>query len=164
MRYTTCWTVLFLSMALNACTTAPPTNTPVRQVLFVCEHGNVKSLMAASYFDELAQARSLPFRAVARGSSLNSDTVPDFVKASLAEEGFDVSGFQPRVVTRDDIAASDHVISISTTLAVDHASTAAKIEQWNDIPAASTNFGQSRAAIKAHIAELLRRLEGEQRR
>jgi hypothetical protein len=32
------------------------------QVLFVCEHGNVKSLMAVSYFNQLAHERRLPFR------------------------------------------------------------------------------------------------------
>jgi arsenate reductase (thioredoxin) len=163
MRYTRCWVAFFLSVAFNACSTAPPANTPLRQILFVCEHGNVKSLMAASYFNEAAQARRLPYRAVSRASALDSDNVPDFVKAPLAEEGFDVSAFRPRAVTRDDVAASDHVISISTTLPVDDAPIAPTIEQWNDIPAASADFAQSRAAIKAHIAELLQRLESEQR-
>lgn len=39
------------------------------QVLFVCEHGNVRSLMAASYFNQLAQERRLLFRAVSRGTA-----------------------------------------------------------------------------------------------
>jgi hypothetical protein len=46
------------------------------QVLFVCEHGNVKSLMAVSYFNQLAQERRLPFRAVSRGTAPDSTTVP----------------------------------------------------------------------------------------
>jgi arsenate reductase (thioredoxin) len=150
--------LIVLSTVLSACTTAPPAAFTAHQVLFVCEHGNVKSLMAASYFNELAQARGLPFRAVSRGSTPDSDTVPDFVKQPLIAEGFDVSGFRPHVATQDDIAASDHVISISTTLQVDDAS-AAKVEQWNDIPAASTDFAQSRSAIKTRVAELIQKLE-----
>ena len=39
---------------------------PAAAVLMVCEHGNVKSLMAASFFNELAKARHLPFHAIAR--------------------------------------------------------------------------------------------------
>lgn len=31
------------------------------QVLFVCEHGNVKSLMAASYFNQMSQEASVTF-------------------------------------------------------------------------------------------------------
>jgi arsenate reductase (thioredoxin) len=45
-----------------------PVQTHDSQVLFVCEHGNVKSLMAASYFNQLARERRLPFQAVSRGS------------------------------------------------------------------------------------------------
>jgi hypothetical protein len=64
--------------AFSSTTLASP---PTHQVVFVCEHGNVKSLMAASYFNTMAQARGLPFRAVSRGSAPDSDTVPDFVRA-----------------------------------------------------------------------------------
>src|SRR5258708_39677297 len=46
------------------------------QVLFVCEHGNVKSLIAASYFNQLARERRLALLAVARGSGPPSPPVP----------------------------------------------------------------------------------------
>jgi hypothetical protein len=39
----------------------PPEDTAL--IVMVCEHGNVKSLMEASYFNELATPRHLPFRA-----------------------------------------------------------------------------------------------------
>jgi len=147
-----------LGVALSACSSPLQAASPPRQVLFVCEHGNVKSLMAASYFNELAQARGLPFRAVSRGLAPDSDTVPDFVKKPLAAEGFDVSGFRPQRVTDDDFVASDRVIGISTTLPAEAASVAAKIEQWNDVPAASTDYARSRDSIKAHVVDLLERL------
>ena len=137
--------ILVVSAVLSACMPRQAhLEAPVAQVLFVCEHGNVKSLMAASYFNELVRARDLPFRAVSRGSAPDSDGVPDFVKAPLTSEGFDVSGFRPRAVTRDDLAASEHVISISTTLPVEDSAATTDIEQWNDIPAASTDYDRAR--------------------
>jgi arsenate reductase (thioredoxin) len=152
--------VLVLSAFLSACMTRQArVEAPATQVLFVCEHGNVKSLMAASYFNELAQARGLPFQALSRGSAPDSNTVPDFVKASLAAEGFDVSTFRPQAVTRDDIAATGHIVTIGTTLPVDGSDGGATLEQWNDIPPASTTYAQSRDALKAHVADLLQRLE-----
>jgi protein-tyrosine-phosphatase len=39
------------------------------QVLFVCEDGNVKGLMAMSYFNQLAQERQLHYCAVSRGTA-----------------------------------------------------------------------------------------------
>ena len=143
---------------LTSCPTPTAAEPPTRQVLFVCEHGNVKSLMAASYFNELAQSRGLPFRAVSRGLAPDSDTVPDFVKTPLTAEGFDVSTFRPQRLTKDDIVASDHVIGISTTLPAETAATAAKTAQWNDVPAASTDYARSRASIRAHVEELLEQL------
>jgi len=147
-----------LSVSAIAGTPPAAAPSPTHQVLFVCEHGNVKSLMAASYFNQLAQARGLPFRAVSRGSAPDSDTVPEFVKKPLMAEGFDVTGFRPQRVTADDIAASDRVIGISTALPADAASPAAKVEQWNDVPAASTDYARSRDSIRSHVADLLERL------
>src|SRR3954452_3761317 len=90
--------------------------TPARQVVSVCEHGKVKSLMAATYFNELAASRGLPFRAVSRGLAPDSDSVPEFVKAPLTAEGFDVTTFRPQRLTDADIAAAARVIAISTAL------------------------------------------------
>lgn len=131
---------------------------PIRQVLFVCEHGNVKSLMAATYFNELARSRGLPFRAVSRRLAPDSNTVPEFVKAPLAAEGFDVSTFRPQRLTAGDISASARVIAIGTELPADATSAATQSEQWNDVPAASTDFANSRASIRAHVLALLDRL------
>ena len=66
-----------------------------KQVLFVCEHGNVKSLMAMSYFNRLAEERGLPYRAVSRGTAPDSTTVPPKIVEGLKKDGFDVSGFHP---------------------------------------------------------------------
>jgi hypothetical protein len=65
------------------------------QVLFACEDGNVKSLMAVSHFNQLAQERRLPFRAVSRGTAPDSTTVPSAIIQGLRGDGFDVSWFHP---------------------------------------------------------------------
>jgi arsenate reductase len=135
-----------------------PNPSAERQVLFVCEHGNVKSLMAASYFNALAKARHLPFRAVSRGVAPDSDGVPDFVRTPLATEGFNVSNFHPQRMTRDDVAASERVVVISTAVPPDASSAVEKVEQWNDVPPASKDYEKSRDSIKLHVAELVDRL------
>jgi arsenate reductase (thioredoxin) len=152
-----------LTLAFAGCTTSPSHDSYAVQVLFVCEHGNVKSLMGASYFNELARARGLPFRAVSRGSAPDSDTVPDIVKSRLSAEGFDVSAFRPEAVSARDISASQVVITIGTELPTKVAFDASTIEQWNDIPPASSEFEGSRAALRSRIATLLDRLERERR-
>lgn len=76
------------------------------QVLFVCEHANVKSLMAASYFNQLAQERRLPYRAVSRGTAPDPTTVPSAIIQGLHGDGFDVSSFHPSAVKSSDVSAS----------------------------------------------------------
>jgi len=46
---------------------------PAPAVIFVCEHGAAKSVVATAYFNKLAAERKLPFRATFRGTSLQDD-------------------------------------------------------------------------------------------
>src|SRR5262249_61970728 len=54
--------LLCLSLAAGCARTEPKT------VVFVCEHGAAKSVVAAAYFNRLAAERGLSVRAVARGA------------------------------------------------------------------------------------------------
>ncbi|NOT62115.1 MAG: hypothetical protein HOP19_18030, partial [Acidobacteria bacterium] len=66
-----------LTLGQNAKTpaAAPPT------ILFICEHGAAKSVIAAAHFDKLAKARGLKYRAVFRGTN------PDPTLAASAVKG-----------------------------------------------------------------------------
>lgn len=128
------------------------------QILMVCEHGNVKSLMAASYFNELAKARHLPFRAIARGTAPNSTTVPPAIIAGLHADGFDVSNFHPAAMTAADVAESARVVLINTELASSISDSSKALEQWTDVPPASTDYGAAREVLKAHVRALLDQL------
>jgi arsenate reductase len=129
------------------------------QILFVCEHGNVKSLMAASYFNQLAQERQLPFRAVARGTKPDSTTVPPVIVQELHRDGFDVSTFHPSKVSLSDVSTSEHVVLIGTTLPPEAQEEAvSKMEQWNDVPPANVDYGATRESLKGHVKKLVEQL------
>ncbi len=42
------------------------TQTPI--IVFVCEHGAAKSVIAATYFNKLANEKGLNLKAIARGT------------------------------------------------------------------------------------------------
>jgi protein-tyrosine-phosphatase len=129
------------------------------QVLFVCEHGNVKSLMAASYFNQLAHELQLPFHAVARGTAPDSTTVPQVIVQELRRDGFDVSSFHPSKVTISDVSASVRVISIGTMLPAEaQGEVNFTIEQWNDVPPASVDYASTRDSLKSHVRILVEQL------
>jgi hypothetical protein len=50
-------------------------------ILFICEHGAAKSVIAAAYFDKLAKERGLKYRAAYRGTN------PDPTLAVAAVKG-----------------------------------------------------------------------------
>ena len=151
---------LALSAAILAivCSIALAADNPVRRVVFVCEHGNVKSLMAASYFNQLASQRSLPFRAVSRGAAPDSNTVPQPIVAGLQADGVDVSGFHPSKISATDLVDAARVIAIGTQIPMNAKAGEQLVERWDDVPPASTSYDAARSSLKAHVAELLDRL------
>lgn len=130
------------------------------QVLFVCQHGNVKSLMAASYFNQQAEKLGLPYRAVARGVAPDSTTVPQPIAEGLRADGISVSEFHPAAVTTSDAAASQRVVTIGVELPAQIQKAAgARIQQWNDVPPASEGFAATRDSIKEHVRRLIEELD-----
>jgi arsenate reductase len=134
---------------------------PVEQVLFICEHGNVKSLMAASYFNQLSAERKLPLRAVSRGVSPDSTSVPPAIVAGLHAEGIEVSDYRPVALGSSDASQSHHVVTIGTDLPHSTQPAKATAERWNDVPAASTNYAAARDSIRAHVKDLIERLSSQ---
>jgi arsenate reductase (thioredoxin) len=146
-------------LALSCGMAAAAEDTAAKQIVFVCEHGNVKSLMAASYFNQLAEQQHLPFHATSRGAAPDSTTVPTPIVAGLRADGVDVSAFHPVKLGQSDLADAAHVVMIGIDLPASLQAPDARIEKWQDVPPASTNYAPARAALQAHVADLIARLK-----
>lgn len=154
--------VAAVSIAMTSFTSqaADPEETPATAspVLLVCEHGSVKSLIAASLFNQAASARGLPFRAIARGVTPDA-SVPSKIADALEKEGFEVRQFKPTEVSSADIAHALHIVSIGADLSGVAASDSTSIEQWDDVPAASADYAAAHAALERHVDALLDQLQ-----
>lgn len=126
--------------------------TTARTVVFVCPHGAAKSVLAAAYFQRLADARGARLRAVAGGTEPDPEVAPG-VAAALLAEGLDVRGLRPRRVTADELAAARRVVSLGTDLR-GVAPPGLPITRWDDVPATSADFEGARQAIAGHVARL----------
>src|SRR5450631_987574 len=80
------------------------------RVVFVCEHGTVKSLVAKEYFNREAKVGGLAYRAIARGT-VPEPTVPTAVSDGLRKDGFDVSAFAPRKIEASDADRASLIVS-----------------------------------------------------
>ncbi|MCW3158190.1 arsenate reductase ArsC [Micropruina sp. KQZ13P-5] len=77
-------------------------------VLFVCIHNAGRSQMAAGYLRRLAGNR---VEVLSAGSS-PADAVNPVAVQAMAEEGIDITGEQPKVLTTDAVKTSDVVITM----------------------------------------------------
>jgi protein-tyrosine-phosphatase len=77
-------------------------------VLFVCIHNAGRSQMAAGYLRQLAGDRV----EVLSAGSTPADAVNPVAVQAMAEEGIDIAGEQPKVLTTDAVKTSDVVITM----------------------------------------------------
>lgn len=128
-------------------------------ILFLCQFGGAKSVIASSYFNRLAEEHGLPYAATAAAAEEPYDAVPPPVTALLEHEGFDVHAFKPRQVQSDDVRGATKVISIDCDLTnVDL--TEATLERWDDVPKVSDDLIASATAIRRHVEALAEELRG----
>lgn len=77
-------------------------------VLFVCVHNAGRSQMAAGYLQELAGDAVQVFSA----GSEPADRINSVAVEAMAEEGIDIAGRQPAILTTDAVREADVVITM----------------------------------------------------
>lgn len=77
-------------------------------VLFVCVHNAGRSQMAAGYLRHLA-GDTIDVRSA---GSIPADQINPVAMAAMLEEGIDITGEQPKVLTTEAVQASDVVITM----------------------------------------------------
>jgi arsenate reductase len=131
--------------------------TASNTVLFVCEHGTAKSVVAAVHFNKLAAERGLPFRAISRGIAPDP-AVPARISEGLAAEGLTVPhSYAPAPVSADDVNAAARVITFDVSLPAWHPG--GTVTSWNGLPAFSDAYRPASEAIASRVDALLRELE-----
>jgi arsenate reductase (thioredoxin) len=138
--------------ALLSCRRDADGPVPKHGVVFVCEHGGAKSVVAAALFNARASARNLPFRAESRG------VVPDPHLAPAAVAGLRGDGLSPDLegplrVGRADIDGATVVVAIDPL--PPELATVARVMVWDAIPPISVDYSASRDAMLPRIDALL---------
>ncbi len=64
-------------------------NAQLKKIVFVCEHGSAKSVIAAAYFNKLVKEKNLPYEAVARGTDPDTVISPKTKQLLIQENLFD---------------------------------------------------------------------------
>jgi protein-tyrosine-phosphatase len=128
-------------------------------VLFLCLHNAAKSVLAVAYFDQVARARDLPYRADSAGTEPEAAPSPAVV-AALRREGIDVGEHQPRRLTVEDLTGAHRVVSMGCDVH-ESAPPGLRVERWDDVPPVSQDLDAAYAAIRRRVEALVADLERE---
>lgn len=127
--------------------------TPV--VVFVCEHGAAKSVVAAAHFNKLARERGLDLRAIARGTNPDEEIAPKAV-LGLQADGLTSSEPAPKKIAKSDLIGARRVITFCAL--PDGYTGEVKVESWDGVPSMDEDYGKARDWLVERINRLLEEL------
>jgi len=137
---------------------ARPAGAPEQVIVFVCEHGAAKSIIAAAYFNKLAGERNLSYRAIARGTTPQEQISASAAKG-LEADGLTATEQKPVGLTNRDIRGAVRVVAFCSLPEDLHKSV--PVEEWNDVLTVSEDYGKARDTIVEHVKRLLDELESK---
>jgi arsenate reductase (thioredoxin) len=121
-------------------------------IVFVCEHGAAKSIIAAAYFNKFAREKGLNLQAVARGTHPDQTLSPEAL-TGLRKDGLSPGESVPQKLSIADAEAAQRIITFCE-LPVEFQEKDI-LERWDEIPPVSENYAKARDAIIDQIGHLL---------
>ena len=107
--------MLALVLLLGVITACGQDKPQTQTILFVCEHGSAKSVIAAAHFNRLAKQRGLPHCAIARG--INPDAEISLqLRLNLAKDRLDVAIWKAQGASEKDVRGEARVVTFGCGL------------------------------------------------
>lgn len=123
-------------------------------VVFVCEHGSARSVLAALEFNRQAESRGVSMRAMARGTAPDVTMAPILVER-LAREGVQLDSESPKAFASSELRGAACVVTFDQPQVAAMIPNEVPIETWDGLPAVSDEFDAARTAIREKVRELL---------
>lgn len=127
-----------------------------KKIIFVCQHGAAKSVIAASYFNKLANDRKLGYTAECRGIDPDSVVSPSAREGLSKDHLFDPQT-KPQKFVPGDTANVERIILFAPMPS--EWNTTIKTENWSQVENVDADYLKRRDAIIKKINELLDNLE-----
>lgn len=127
------------------------------KVVFVCEHGAAKSIIAATEFKRMAAAKGHEFVVVSRGTNPDAEVAAG-VRQGLKEDGMDVGSTKPAMVSAKDLEGATRVITFGPDLS-GLLPKNVKVLDWSATPAPSKDYKAARDYVRGQLEILLTDLE-----
>ena len=156
MNRFTCLILSLLALTIP-CAAQQSKAAVVQKVVFVCEHGAAKSVMAAAEFGKLAKQKGVAFEIISRG------TVPDAevavrIRQHLLADGMDIGSAKPAKVSAKDLEGATTVVTFGPDLSA-LLPKGAKLLDWSATPSPSQDYRAAREYIVKQLETLVESMQ-----
>ena len=121
-------------------------------ILFVCEHGSAKSVVAAAHFNKLAGEMNLNIRAIARGTTPDAELSPNAVDG-LQRDGLTPTESIPQKISLSDVESASQIVSFCELPEEFQGKTV--VDRWDGVLPVSENYEKARDIIVEKINKLI---------
>jgi arsenate reductase len=149
---------LLIATAVLAISSLVRAAEPPKSILFVCEHGAGKSVMAASLFNHAAEEQKLDVRSICRGTSPDAEVSPGVI-AYLKREGIAVAISKPQVLSKKDADAAVAIVAFCEI--PQELAEPSKVSSWSEVPWSSNDYDKAKAFMLPRIAALITELKAK---
>lgn len=131
--------------------------TEPKRILFVCQHGAAKSVIAAQHFERFAREHGIDVVCEAAGLE-PYESVPEPVVTGLRSDGFEDTPATPRQLTEELVRGADTVVTFGCDISRIGPLPTAHVN-WEGVPAVSDDFEIARNNITGRLQALLEDLK-----
>ncbi len=147
-----------LLLALAVSISVSTADIQPKRILFVCEHGSVKSIVAVAHFNRLAAEAGLDYCAISRGTKPDNE-VPAVVLEGLRKDGLAPSLTKP--VKLDTAEARGVARIVAMCELPDEYSSDKRVTKWTDVPPVTVDYGKARDVLVRHLRVLIAELNAK---
>ena len=127
-----------------------------KTVIFICDHGAFKSVVAAAAFNKMAKEQGLPVNAVARGVDPGKEIAANALNG-LKLDNIPNYTLVPQKLSNEELAKASYVVALCT-LPKDY-NRPLHFEDWNKIPLINGNYANFRDSVLPSIRLLINNLK-----
>jgi len=122
-------------------------------IVFVCEHGAAKSIIATAYFNKIASQANLNVRAIARGTHPDSELSAKTI-TGLQTDGLTPIEATPQKLSLADVESAQQIITFCEL--PEEYQNKVVIKRWDDVPPVSENYEKARDAILEKLKQMMK--------
>jgi arsenate reductase (thioredoxin) len=156
-RSTLCLLPLFLLALGSVWAQENKSPNTKRTVVFVCEHGSAKSVIAATEFKRMAIEKGLDLNILARGTNPDAE-IPKLVRDGLKADGHEIGALKPTKVSQKDLRGATKIVSFGPDLS-QWLPDGARVMDWSATPSVSEDYRAAREYIRKQLELLVQELK-----